>query len=68
MQNISELVYVYLNIKNLNGKITLKDEQLNLNNLAANLLGGSALVNRYYNTKQTYHRQFIPYYQKILQK
>lgn len=49
--NISELVYDALNIKNLNGKITLKDEQLNLNNLAANLLGGSALVNGYYNTK-----------------
>ena len=27
--NISELVYDALNIKNLNGKITLKDEQLN---------------------------------------
>lgn len=48
---VGELVYDKLNIKNLNGKINLKDEQLNLNNLTANLLGGSATVSGYYNTK-----------------
>ncbi len=49
--NIGELVYDKLEIKNLNGKINLKDEQLNLNNLNANLLGGSATVSGFYNTK-----------------
>lgn len=48
---VGELVYDKLNIKNLNGKINLKDEQLNLNNLTANLLGGSATVSGFYNTK-----------------
>ncbi len=48
---IGELLYGDLVIKNLNGKINLKDEQLNLNNLTANLLGGSAVVNGFYNTK-----------------
>lgn len=48
---IGELLYDKLTIKNLNGKINLKDEQLNLNNLSANLLGGSAIVSGFYNTK-----------------
>ncbi len=48
---VGELVYDKLNIKNLNGKINLKDEQLNLNNLTANLLGGSATVSGFYNTQ-----------------
>jgi hypothetical protein len=48
---VGELLYDKLTIKNLNGKINLKDEQLNLNNLSANLLGGSAIVSGFYNTK-----------------
>jgi hypothetical protein len=48
---VGEMLYDKLTIKNLNGKINLKDEQLNLNNLTANLLGGSATVNGFYNTK-----------------
>lgn len=48
---VGELIYDKLDIKNLNGKINLKDEQLNLNNLTANLLGGTATVSGYYNTQ-----------------
>lgn len=48
---IGELLYDKLVLKNVAGKINLKDEQLNLNNLTANLLGGSATVSGYYNTK-----------------
>lgn len=48
---IGELIYDKLVINNLNGNVNLKDEQLNLNNLKANLLGGSAIINGFYNTK-----------------
>lgn len=48
---INELLYDRLDIKNLQGKINLKNEQLTLNNLEANLLGGSAIVSGFYNTK-----------------
>lgn len=48
---IGELLYDKLVINNLNGNVNLKDEQLNLNNLKANLLGGSAIVSGFYNTK-----------------
>ncbi len=48
---IGELLYDKLILKNVAGKINLKDEQLNLNNLTANLLGGSATVSGFYNTK-----------------
>jgi hypothetical protein len=48
---INELLYDKLVIKNLAGKFNLQQEQLNLNNLTANLLGGSATVSGYYNTK-----------------
>lgn len=48
---IGELLYTNLSLKNMNGKINLKDEQLNLNNLTANLLGGNAIVSGFYNTK-----------------
>ena len=48
---VGNLLYGDLDIKNLNGKINAKDEQVNLNNLTANLLGGSAIVNGYCNTK-----------------
>ncbi len=49
--SIGELLYDKLVLKNVAGKINLKDEQLNLNNLTANLLGGSATVSGFYNTK-----------------
>jgi len=48
---VGELLYDKLVMKNVNGKINLKDEQLNLNNLAANLLGGNATISGFYNTK-----------------
>lgn len=48
---INELLYDKLVIKNLNGKVNINDEQLNLNNLNANLLGGTATVSGFYNTK-----------------
>ena len=48
---IGELLYDQLVIKNLNGTINLKDEQLNLNNLQGNLLGGSIAASGFYNTK-----------------
>lgn len=49
--SVKELLFDKLNIKDMVGNITLKDEQLNLNNLSANLLGGSAIVSGFYNTK-----------------
>lgn len=49
--SIGELLYDQLSIKNLNGNINLKDEQLNLNNLQGNLLGGSITASGFYNTK-----------------
>lgn len=48
---IGELLYDQLSIRNLNGNINLKDEQLNLNNLQGNLLGGSITASGFYNTK-----------------
>lgn len=48
---INELLYDNLTIKNLTGKINIKEEQINLNNLNAYLLGGNATVSGYYNTK-----------------
>ena len=48
---IKELLYDKLVIQNVTGKINLKDEQLNLNNLTANLLGGNATVSGFYNSK-----------------
>ncbi len=48
---VGELLYDQLNINQLNGKISLRDEQLNLHNLNASLLGGDASVSGYYNTK-----------------
>jgi hypothetical protein len=48
---IGEFVYDQLTIKNLTGNIHLKDEQLNLNNLQGNLLGGNITASGFYNTK-----------------
>jgi hypothetical protein len=48
---IGELVYDQLTIKNLTGNIQLKEEQLNLNNLQGNLLGGNITASGFYNTK-----------------
>ncbi|MFN8295502.1 MAG: AsmA-like C-terminal region-containing protein [Chitinophagales bacterium] len=49
--SIGELLYDQLVIKNLNGNMNLKDEQLNLNKLQGNLLGGSITASGFYNTK-----------------
>jgi hypothetical protein len=48
---IGTLLYDQLTLKNLQGSTNIKEEQLNLNNLSANLLGGSAIISGYYNTK-----------------
>ncbi len=48
---IGELIYDQLTIKNLTGNINLKEEQLNLNKLQGNLLGGNITASGFYNTK-----------------
>jgi hypothetical protein len=48
---VGKLLYDKLVLENLSGNATIKNEQLNLNNLSANLLGGSAIISGFYNTK-----------------
>lgn len=48
---IGKLLYDKLVIENLSGNMNLKDEQINLNNMSANLLGGNAIISGFYNTK-----------------
>lgn len=48
---VGELLYDKLILKNVEGNTNIKDEQLNLNNLSAQLLGGSAIISGFYNTK-----------------
>ncbi len=47
-----KIFYDKLVLNNVAGNITIKDEAINLNNLSANLLGGSAKITARYNTKQ----------------
>lgn len=59
--NINELIYDQLNIKKLSGNINLKEEQLNINNLIGNLLGGSITANGFYNTQQDVPKANLSY-------
>ncbi len=52
---IGKIYYEKLTLENVKGQITVKDEALNLNNLFANLLGGSANISAKYNTKNLEH-------------
>lgn len=47
----NKVLYDGLELNQVLGTLTIKDEQLNLNNLSANLLGGSAKISGSYNTK-----------------
>ncbi len=47
---LNHVVYNKIDIKNMAGTMSVKDGILNLNNVSANALGGSAKINGYYNT------------------
>lgn len=47
---LKQVVYSNINITNMAGAMSVKDGILNLNNVSANALGGSAKINGYYNT------------------
>ncbi len=49
--SFKKLLYDNLTMDNVKGTIELKDQRLNLNNLSADLLGGSFTANGYYDTK-----------------
>jgi len=49
---IGKIFYEKLVLSNVSGNVVVKDEAINLNNLFANLLGGSANISARYNTKQ----------------
>lgn len=48
---IGKLMYEKLVLENVAGQIVIKDEAINLNNLFANIFGGSANISARYNTK-----------------
>ena len=50
-----KIYYDKLVLENVKGQVIVKDEAINLNNLFANLLNGSATINAKYNTKNTDH-------------
>lgn len=47
---IGEILYGKMNIKNIAGSITVKEEKITLNNVKAELLGGQAKMNAIYST------------------
>ncbi len=49
--NFKKLIYDNLTLDNVKGTIELKNQRLSLNNLTANLLGGSLAATGYYDTK-----------------
>ena len=49
--SFKKIIYDNLTLENAKGSISLKDRVLNLNNLSADLLGGSFTINGYYETK-----------------
>ena len=49
--DIKEMLYGKMSIRNLAGALQVIDEKVNLQNVKANLLGGSATMNATYNTK-----------------
>ncbi|MFN8323552.1 MAG: AsmA-like C-terminal region-containing protein [Chitinophagales bacterium] len=50
-----KILYEKLVLENVKGKVTVKDEVINLNELFANLLGGNATISARYNTKGKSH-------------
>jgi hypothetical protein len=48
--NIGEMNYGKMNIKNLKGSMSIKNESIRLNDVKANLLGGQAIMNATYST------------------
>lgn len=50
--NIKEIIYDDIKLTNVKGKLTLKDEQVNINSVKANMLGGKAIINGKYSTKK----------------
>ena len=53
--SFGKILYEKLTLENVNGQVIVKDEAINLNNLFANLLGGSANISAKYNTKNLTH-------------
>lgn len=51
--NANEVFYDGLKMSNVKGQLKVEDEVLNLQNLSANMLGGSAQINGSYATKNT---------------
>jgi len=48
--SINKVVYDNMDIDNLKGEITVKDQKVSMKNVAMNLLGGSMLMNGFYET------------------
>ncbi len=48
--NMNKVVYDNMEINNLKGELAVKDQKVSMNNLAMNLLGGSMVMNGYYET------------------
>jgi len=48
--SINKIVYDNMDIDNLKGEITVKDQKVSMKNVAMNLLGGSMLMNGFYET------------------
>lgn len=48
--SINRVVYDNMNIDNLKGEIIVKDQKVSMKNVAMNLLGGSMLMNGFYET------------------
>ena len=50
--SIKELIYDDIVLTDVKGKIVLKNEQININSVTANMLGGKAKINGKYSTKK----------------
>ena len=48
--SITKVVYDNMNIDNLKGELVVKDQKVSMNNVNMNLLGGSMLMNGFYET------------------
>ncbi|MBL4593760.1 MAG: AsmA family protein [Flavobacteriales bacterium] len=48
--SMKKVIYDNMEIDNLNGELIVKDQKVSMNNLAMNLLGGSMVMNGYYET------------------
>lgn len=54
-----KILYENILLENVKGQVSIKDEAIYLNNLFANLLGGSASIGAVYDTKQKDHPDVI---------